>query len=93
MAETLEKTHDTEQAKSWLVDRVYVCVRVRIKFLMEFFLRYLQALSLHRTDGHLHRRIGELIDNQGDKVDAIQYYFDVKLEQEKKQKKKSIYFN
>ncbi|CAF0943555.1 unnamed protein product [Rotaria sordida] len=37
---------------------------------------YLQALSIHRTDGHLHRRIGELIDSQGDKSDAIQYYFD-----------------
>jgi len=48
-------------------------------FRSSFFLlfRYLQALSTHRTDGHLHRRIGELIDAQGDKSDAIQYYFDV----------------
>ncbi|CAF0950545.1 unnamed protein product [Rotaria sordida] len=37
---------------------------------------YLQALSTHRMDGHLHRRIGEVIDVQGDKSDAIQYYFD-----------------
>jgi hypothetical protein len=37
----------------------------------------LQALSTHRTDGYLHRHIGELIDGQGDKSDAIQYYFDV----------------
>ncbi|CAF1251703.1 unnamed protein product [Rotaria sp. Silwood1] len=37
---------------------------------------YLQALSIHRTDGHLHRRIGELIDSQGDKSNALQYYFD-----------------
>ncbi|CAF3940589.1 unnamed protein product, partial [Adineta steineri] len=37
---------------------------------------YLQALSTYRTDGHLHRRIGEVIDKQGDKSDAIQYYFD-----------------
>jgi hypothetical protein len=28
-------------------------------------------------DGHLHRRIGEVIDTQGDKSDAIQYYYDV----------------
>ncbi|CAF5099041.1 unnamed protein product, partial [Rotaria sp. Silwood1] len=34
---------------------------------------YLQALSIHRTDGHLHRRIGELIDSQGDKSNALQY--------------------
>ena len=39
--------------------------------------RYLQALSTHRADGYLHRRIGELIDAQGDKADAFQYYFDV----------------
>ncbi|CAF3590022.1 unnamed protein product [Rotaria sordida] len=37
---------------------------------------YLQALSTHRMDGHLHRRIGEVIDVQGDKSAAIQYYFD-----------------
>ncbi|CAF2190201.1 unnamed protein product [Rotaria magnacalcarata] len=37
---------------------------------------YLQALSSHRTDGHLHRRLGELIDSQGDKSEALQYYFD-----------------
>ncbi|CAF3860357.1 unnamed protein product [Rotaria sp. Silwood2] len=37
---------------------------------------YLQALSTHRMDGHLHQRIGEVIDLQGDKSDAIQYYFD-----------------
>ncbi|UJR22611.1 hypothetical protein I4U23_025652 [Adineta vaga] len=37
---------------------------------------YLQALSMHRTDGYLHRHIGELIDMQGDKADALQYYFD-----------------
>ncbi|UJR26463.1 hypothetical protein I4U23_007793 [Adineta vaga] len=37
---------------------------------------YLQALSKYRTDGHLHRRIGEIVDMQGDKSDAIQYYFD-----------------
>ncbi|CAF0836099.1 unnamed protein product [Adineta ricciae] len=37
---------------------------------------YLQALSTHRTDGYLHRHIGELLDNQGDKADALQYYFD-----------------
>lgn len=39
--------------------------------------RYLQALSAHRTDAHLHQQIGELFDNQGDKSDALQYYFDV----------------
>ncbi|CAF1310006.1 unnamed protein product [Adineta steineri] len=37
---------------------------------------YLQALSIHRTDGYLHRRIGELIDGQSNKSDALQYYFD-----------------
>ena len=41
--------------------------------------RYLQALSTHRLDGHLQRRIGEVIDMQGDKSDAIQYYFDVRI--------------
>lgn len=41
--------------------------------------RYLQALSTHRTDARLHRRIGELIDSQGYKSEAIQYFFDVKL--------------
>ena len=40
---------------------------------------YLQALSSHRLDAHLQRRIGEVIDEQGDKSDAIQYYFDVWL--------------
>ncbi|CAF3973646.1 unnamed protein product, partial [Rotaria magnacalcarata] len=54
MAEVLQHTNDSENAKSW----------------------YLQALSTYRTDGHLHRRIGEVIDIQGDKADAIQYYFD-----------------
>jgi hypothetical protein len=44
-----------------------------------FCFRYLQALSSHQSDGHLHRRIGEVIDLQGDKSDAIQYYFDVKI--------------
>ena len=39
--------------------------------------RYLQALGSHRMDGHLHRRMGEVIDTQGDKADALQYYFDV----------------
>lgn len=41
------------------------------------FCRYLQALSAHRSDAHLLRQIGELFDNQGDKSDALQYYFDV----------------
>ncbi|CAF3044332.1 unnamed protein product [Rotaria socialis] len=54
MAEVLQHTNDSENAKSW----------------------YLQALSTYRTDGHLHRRIGEVVDIQGDKADAIQYYFD-----------------
>ncbi|CAF4968639.1 unnamed protein product, partial [Rotaria socialis] len=35
------------------------------------------ALSGHRTDGYLHRRLGELVDSQGDKSEALQYYFDV----------------
>ncbi len=47
-----------------------------MNFIKKLF-RYLQALSTHRTDGYLHRHIGELIDGQGDKSDAIQYYFDV----------------
>ena len=45
--------------------------------IIDFLCRYLQALSTHRTDGYLHRHIGELLDNQGDKADALQYYFDV----------------
>ncbi len=35
-------------------------------------------MSTHRLDAHLQRRIGEVIDIQGDKSDAIQYYFDVR---------------
>ncbi|CAF0743268.1 unnamed protein product [Didymodactylos carnosus] len=37
---------------------------------------YLQALSAYRMDSHLHRKLGELIDEQGDKSDAFQYFFD-----------------
>ncbi|CAF0751378.1 unnamed protein product, partial [Didymodactylos carnosus] len=37
---------------------------------------YLQALSAYRMDGHLQRKLGELIDEQGDKSDAFQYFYD-----------------
>jgi len=47
--------------------------------LFEYLFRYLQALTTHRLDAHLHQRIGEVIDLQGDKSDAIQYYFDVRF--------------
>ena len=41
--------------------------------------RYLQTLSSRRTDRHLHRRIGEFFNSQGDRSGALQYYFDVDL--------------
>jgi tetratricopeptide (TPR) repeat protein len=77
IAEVLQRANDTDQAKSWLVRSPIFISWHSFRF---FFIRYLQALSTHRTDAHLHRRIGELIDAQGDKADAIQYYFDVNFD-------------
>jgi hypothetical protein len=75
MAEVLLQTNDIEHAKSWSVEKQ----NFHELFCILFLFRYLQALSTHRLDAHLQRRIGEVIDLQGDKSDAIQYYFDVRI--------------
>lgn len=39
--------------------------------------RYLQLLGLVPTDPHIHQRLGQIFDSEGDKQQAYQYYFDV----------------
>lgn len=41
------------------------------------FHRYLQLLGLVPTDPHIHQRLGQIFDSEGDKQQAYQYYFDV----------------
>lgn len=44
-----------------------------------FVHRYLQLLGLVPTDPHILQLLGRLFDSDGDKQQAYQYYYDVRI--------------